>query len=370
MQRATGGIGVRVAVKDLIAVEGFLRSLGNAGVLDRAVPQASDAACLSGLRQAEKSGEARFVGTTQLHELGLGATGINPWFGVPINPVDAALIPGGSSSGAAVVVASDLADIGIGTDTGGSIRIPAACCGVYGLKTSVGRIPLDGVHAVSPTLDTVGPLARDVDSLIRGMQLLEPGFTAAPTADGVRVGRVQLTADPRIDAAVDAVLSGAELPWDVVSLDGWERAESANRVVVCVEAMRVNRELREGGSGIRWGSDTDTVFREGMNCTVEAWDQALATTEWWKSQIDAAFLQCDVLAMPTLRTEVPTLDHAEDIYRSRATSPINLAGLPAVAIPIPWSGYGPASLQLVGKPMSEPLLLAVAKLVERSLHSH
>src|SRR6202007_2244801 len=101
-------------------------------------------------------------GKTNLHELAMLPLGTNQWFGTPVNPLDPALIPGGSSSGSAVAGAPGEADVALGSDTGGSIRIPAACCGITGLKTSYGRVPLDGVRPLAPSLDTVRPLAPTV----------------------------------------------------------------------------------------------------------------------------------------------------------------------------------------------------------------
>src|SRR6202012_5566644 len=118
------------------------------------------------------------------------------------------LMPGGSSSGSGTAVAAGEADIAYGTDTGGSSRIPAACCGISGLKTTWGRISLEGVRPLAPGLDTVGPLARDVNGLIAGMALLEPGFAVADEAPRV-VGRLTIKADPVIDAAVDNALRTA-----------------------------------------------------------------------------------------------------------------------------------------------------------------
>src|SRR5207237_4004672 len=122
---------------------------------------------------------ARVVGKVNLHELAYGTTGINPWFGTATNPLDPARVPGGSSSGSAVAVATDEADVAYGSDTGGSARIPSACCGTAGLKTTHGRISLQGVWPLALSLDTVGPMARDVAGLVLGMQLLAPGFTVA-----------------------------------------------------------------------------------------------------------------------------------------------------------------------------------------------
>ena len=197
----TSGPGVRLAVKDLIDMAGEVTTAGCRAVARRAVPAEQDAACLKGARDAG----ARIVGRTNLHELALGVTGVNPWYGTPVNPLDPALVPGGSSSGSAVAVATGEADVAYGSDTGGSVRIPAACCGVAGLKTTWGRIPLDGVWPLAPSFDTVGPMARDVGGLVTGMQLLEPGFEVAAVGDvsEVTVARLPIDADPAITAAID-----------------------------------------------------------------------------------------------------------------------------------------------------------------------
>jgi amidase len=163
----------------------------------------------------------RIVGTTALTELCWDESGINEALGTPVNPLDAALVPGGSSSGSAVVVARGEADVALGTDTGGSVRIPAACCGVAGLKTTWGRIPLAGVHPLSPSYDTVGPIARDVAGLVLGMQLLEPGFAPRPV-DRPVVARIRPPASPVADAAVDRALAAT----------GWEIVGEAGAVVV------------------------------------------------------------------------------------------------------------------------------------------
>src|SRR6059058_4730457 len=166
------GKGPRIAVKDLVDVEGVPTTAGSRAVERNAKPAERDAACLKGFRAAG----ARLMGKTNLHELAVLPLGINPWFGTPVNPLDAALIPGGSSSGSAVAVATDDADVAIGSDTGGSVRVPAACCGVAGLKTTHGRVSLDGVYPLAPSLDTIGPMATNIAGLVLAMQLLEPGF--------------------------------------------------------------------------------------------------------------------------------------------------------------------------------------------------
>src|ERR1700680_1160784 len=203
------GVGLRVAVKDIIDVAGLPTTAGCLAVADRARPATADAACLAGLRAAAARGEAHLAGKTNLHELAFGISGINFAFGTPANPLDPACVPGGSSSGSAVAVGNGEADVAYGSDTGGSIRIPAACCGITGLKTSYGRVPLAGVWPLAPGLDTVGPMAAPVDGLVTGMALLEPGFTAA-AASARRIGRLRTTARPEIEQAVDDALKAAE----------------------------------------------------------------------------------------------------------------------------------------------------------------
>src|SRR2546428_10968733 len=129
------GPGGRVAVRDVIDVEGTPTPAGSRALERRAGPAERDAACLAGARAAG----ARLVGKANLHEFAMLPIGTNPWFGTPINPLDPTLIPGGSSSGSAVAVATEEADVALGSDTGGSVRVPAACCGVTGLKTTHGR---------------------------------------------------------------------------------------------------------------------------------------------------------------------------------------------------------------------------------------
>src|SRR5487761_1272569 len=172
------GDGPRLAVKDCIDVAGLPTTVGCAVIARRAVATA---------RQAG----ARITGKTNLTELCWSADGVNDWSGTPQNPVDSRLVPGGSSSGSAVAVATGEADVGYGTDTGGSVRIPAACCGIAGLKTTWGRIPAAGVYPLAPSLDTVGPLGADVAAVELGMRLLEPGFAAAGYDGPMTIGRLR-----------------------------------------------------------------------------------------------------------------------------------------------------------------------------------
>lgn len=357
-----GGAGLRVAIKDLIDLAGTPTTAGSRAVAQRAVPATTDALCLAGLRAAEAAGTARIMGKTNLHELALGVTGINPWFGTPPNPLDKALVPGGSSSGSAAAVGADEADVAYGTDTGGSVRIPAACCGVTGLKTTWGRISNEGVWPLAPNLDTVGPLARDVAGIIAGMALLEPGFAAADAVP-LSVGRIRLRAHPDIDAAIDDALNRAELILDDLDVPGWGAASQAALTLLGAEAWATDRHLVEAGG---LGADVDQRLRAGGEATTEALALAEAVAARWAAELAELFSRVDVIATPTLTDFPPSLERAEAMMSIRATLPVNLAGVPALALPVPTRGL-PASLQLIGPTGSEERLVALAQRIETAV---
>jgi amidase len=361
--RCDPGPGVRVAVKDLIDLRGFPTTAGCAAVAERAEVAEVDAPCLAGVRAAVETGRASVAGKTNLHELALGVTGINPWYGTPVNPLDPRRVPGGSSSGSAVAVATGEADVGIGTDTGGSVRIPAASCGVVGLKTTWGRIPTAGVRPLAPSLDTVGPLGRDVDSVLAGMVLLEPTFTEETGWVPVALGRLALPAAPGVDAAIDAALAAAELPVVPVELPGWADATRSGLRRLSAEAWRVNGPLVSTG---RVGADVAARLEAGARISGGELEGAATTAGRWREELTAAFDRVDVVALPTLLDVPPLLEDAARMMNVRATVPVNLAGVPAISLPVP-SVPMPASLQLVGPSGSEERLVALARRVEAAL---
>jgi amidase len=357
----TEGAGVRLAVKDLIDMEGVVTTAGCRAVAQRAAPAERDASCLQGARDAG----ARIVGRTNLHELALGVTGVNPWYGTPTNPLDPTLVPGGSSSGSAVAVANGDADIAYGSDTGGSVRIPSACCGTAGLKTTWGRIPLDGVWPLSPSFDTVGPMARDVQGLLDGMRLLEPGFDAGPRAPG-RVGRLRVECDPLIDEAIDDALRASG--WEVteVRIPGWEEANVLCGMLLVAEAWESNRALvTERPDEI--GEDVLARLRLGMDVDADEIASAHRSQQAWENELHAVFGDVEVIATPTLTILPPPIGRGEDLLMARCTLPVNLAGTPALALPVPTRGRLPASMQLVAPKGGEGLLLSAGLELERTL---
>jgi amidase len=361
----TTGTGQRLAVKDLIDVAGVPTTAGSRAVEQAAAPAAADAACLAGARAAG----ARIVGKTNLHELAMLPLGTNQWFGTPVNPLDPALIPGGSSSGSAAAVATGEADVALGSDTGGSVRIPAACCGITGLKTSYGRVPLTGVWPLAPSLDTIGPMAVTVDGLVTGMALLEPGFTPAATS-ARRIGRLRTTARPEIEQAVDQALKAAEFEVVTLDWDGFAAVTSIFTTIFLTEVWDTDHALADAhpdrvGDDIRQTLSMADLFRPGLD------DARNQLTAWRQSLLDL-FGQVELLALPTLPVFPPRLEDLTPdsllnviIEITQYTGLFNVAGTPCTAQPVPAAGTRmPTSLQLVGPPRAEELLLATARQVE------
>lgn len=357
--------GPLVAVKDLIDVAGYVTTAGCKAVAATAAPAERDATCLAGVRAAG----ARIVGKTALNELAYGVSGTNDWYGTPANPLDAARMPGGSSSGSAVAAALGEASVALGTDTGGSIRIPAACCGVVGLKTTYGSIPLDGVRPLAPSFDTVGPMGRDVGSVVLGYSLLV-GAPVSVSPPGTRVARLVGVpdVDAQIDQAVDAALGAAGLEVVEVELPSWRAAFDAHRVILGAEAWQVNGHLLDGlfadPDGV--GEEVRQKLERGRTINVDALEAAWQVGAEFRASLAAVLEQGTVLALPTIPCPPPLLSDswARLVW---LTAPINLAGLPALALPVPSSVALPASLQLVGPAGGEAALLALGASIERAV---
>lgn len=363
---APGATGPRLAVKDLIDVEGVLTTAGSRAVAETAKPAGRDAACMAGARAAG----AVIVGKANLHELAYGGAGINEWFGTPVNPLDPALLPGGSSSGSAVAVADGDAEVAYGSDTGGSVRIPSAFCGITGLKTTHGRISLEGVWPLAPSLDTVGPMARDVAGVTTGMALLEPGFLIAAAPAG-RIGRIRpagFDVDPVIDVAIDTALAASGLEVGEVDLPGWLPAREICGVMLDFEAAQSNRALlADPAVRALIGPNVLARLTTAETVTLEDVRGARGTQPGWRAAMAVALRAAGgLLALPTVPFFPPPLAAAAGLHFTAFTNPVNLAGFPALALPVASSGRLPASLQLIGPPDSEELLLATGAVIERA----
>ena len=359
------GDGPRLAVKDCIDIEGLPTTVGCQAIAEQASPAARDAAVVAAARRAG----ARIVGKTNLCELCWSASGVNPWSGTPVNPADPRRLPGGSSSGSAVAVAAGEADVALGTDTGGSVRIPAACCGIAGLKTTWGRVPVDGVYPLAPSLDTVGPLGLDVAAVELGMRLIEPGFTAGSCELSVGRIRPEVDVDPMTDTAVDAALAAAGLRvTDVAGFD-FRAANGAGNVLIDVEGYQANAHLIPRLD--RLSPQMRRNMTESAAITADQQDAASRARQGMRDWFAATLDRHPFLALPTL-TGAPPLLGERGMSLTILTMPANLAGLPALVLPIPGPVRGgpagpPASLQLIGPPGGEEQLIALGRVVEAAL---
>lgn len=354
--------GIRLAVKDCIDVAGVRTTAGSPAVAATAEPAPADAECLAGARAAG----ARIVGKANLHELCFGASGVNPHYGTPVNPLDPRRIPGGSSSGSGVAVASGEADVAYGTDTTGSIRNPAACCGVTGLKTTWGLVPVTGVRPLAPSLDTVGVLARTVADLAAGATLLDPRLTDGDLTPSTSVGRIRLPdTDPTIDAAIDSALIDAGFEVVEVELPGWDEAHAAGIAVLFGEALIVNDDLWRHHHATL-GADLVERFTFAQAISPAELGEARARRGPWRQELAEVLGSVGVLALPSM-VGYPARIGEQAVAPNAAAPAISLSGHPALSLPVPSGGLLPASIQLVAPDHHEPRLLATAAAIEAAV---
>jgi amidase len=356
---ALGGDGPRVGVKDSIDIAGFATRMGSPCLAD-GPPAARHAAVVQSLLDAG----CRIVGKTNMHELAYGLTGINRWSGTPVNPRAPGRVPGGSSSGSAVAVAAGLADFALGNDTGGSIRLPAACCGVVGLKPSYGRVSRTGVHPEHSTLDCVGPFAREVSMIERAMAMIDATFRPqSPPAHPV-VGWVQVEANPEVTAAARAALERAGIGLRPIALPTFAAAFAAALAVIGAETWAAFGHL---AGCERLGADVRTRLTAARTVSAAELTAAERVRAALRAEIDAALTDLDALALPTLPDLPLTLAAAEDaraaLHSSWCVRPFNLSGHPAITLPITVQNL-PAGLQLVGRAQHDEALCALARRVE------
>jgi amidase len=362
VRMASEGAGPRLAVKDCIDVAGIPTTAGCPVVAEMAEPAANDAAVVASARELG----ARVAGKTALTELCWSASGVNHWAGTPVNPRDPRRVPGGSSSGSAVAVATGEADVAFGTDTAGSNRIPAACCGVAGLTTAWGRVSVKGVYPLAPSLESVGPIGRDVAAVELGMRLIEPGFTAPALAE-LTAGRLEVAGvaggvDPAVDAAVDRALEAAGVAVTHVACCDFSGALQAASVIIDAEGFRSNAYL------MPYLNQLSPHVRRNLERGARLGRADRGAADRTRELVRAAFrsLLADfpVLVLPTLIAQPPVLGE-RGYPLTLLTAPVNLAGLAALALPVPGKGGVIASLQVVGT--AEETVVAFGRVVEAAL---
>lgn len=369
--------GIPIAIKDNIDVAGMPTTVGIAAYRDR-LP-ARDAAVVARLRAAG----AVILGKLNLHEGALGATTDNPAYGRCENPRVPGSTPGGSSGGSGAAVAGDLVTIALGTDTMGSVRIPAAYCGTWGLKPTKGLVGTSGLAYLSWTLDTIGPLANSAADLAIAIATMAgvdsddprsvdapPNWNPAPVATdlaGLVLGRPSVVdavaCEPEVRAAYDALLARAEQAGAIirdVAIKGWDTGK----------ARRAGLLISEAEAGSLIGHDLDTLgggfsdgFRGFLNYGRKASGERIAAAYHALDRLGLAARQAldgvDALILPTAPQRAFAHGSPAPADQADFTALANIAGLPAVAFPLP--GDKPNSAQLVGTAFAEGRLLGIAQ---------
>jgi amidase len=355
-----GGDGPRVGVKDCLDIAGTPTGCGSRAFLG-AAPALRHADVIAALLSAG----CRIVGKANMHELAYGVTGINGYTGTPLNPRFPGRVPGGSSSGSAVAVAAGLVDFSIGTDTGGSIRVPATCCGIAGLKPSFGRVSRAGAHPASTTLDCIGPLARDVAMIEKAMAIIDPGFRSASPLAAPVLGLVEVDADADVHAAVANAVARTGFDTVPVSLPSFAEAFHAGITIMAAEMAPLFGHLC--GTGLL-GPDVDARIAAATRVTAAEVSSAELVRKRFTAEVDMALETVDALVLPAMPSVPPLIDEAGDAPRTlRMTSlvrPFNVSGHPALALPLRTAGGFPTGLQLVGRMLEDAHLCALAATVE------
>ena len=385
--------GIPIAVKDLFYTKGVLTT-GGSRLFEDFIP-GHDAACVEWLR----AGGAVMVGKTGMHELAFGITSSNPHFGAIRNPWDRDRIPGGSSGGSGAAVGAGMVFMAMGSDTGGSIRIPATYCGVVGLKPTYGRVSRFGTMPLAWSLDHMGPLtrtARDagaVLNIIAGYDARDAASSRRPVENyvpdpepsikGLRIGLPENfymeRLDPDVEAAMRAVFRAAESARaEIVPLRVPDIAamNTVARVILMAEAAAVherNLECRD-----RFGPDVLALLEQGRLLPATDYINAQRLRTGMQREFQALWTHVDCLFTPTApitaprigETTVSIAGETEDVRlaTTRFVRAINLLGLPALSVPCGIDRRGlPIGLQIVGPPFAEALILRVAQAVGQAV---
>ena len=359
-----------IAIKDSIDIAGYATTAASRAFAD-APPAARHADVVQRLLDAGW----RITGKTNMHELAFGMSGINDFCGTPRNPQDAARIPGGSSSGSASAVGLGLVDAALGTDTGGSVRGPAACCGVIGLKPTFGRVSREGVVPRETTLDCVGPFARDMKTLVDVMLAIDPSFDAGRARRDVanaRIAMPDVEADDEIKAAVAGAVTRSGLSARNVRLELMNDAFAAGLAVINAETWRAFGHLVDSG---KLGADIEARLRAAANTQAGDLESAELVRRAFTDEIDRMLDDADVLILPTLPKLPITIEAARAgaslIAMSSLIRPFNLSGHPALSIPVPVAGSPlKAGLQIVGRKGDDETVCAVAAHIASMLASN
>ncbi len=384
--------GIPIAVKDLVMTRGVRTTCGSQ-ILRDWVPQA-DATVAMRLVEAG----AILLGKLNMHEFAYGPTGVNSHYGTPANPWGSERMPGGSSSGSGAAVATGLCAGALGTDTGGSIRIPASLCGIVGLKQTYGRVSRAGVIPLAWSLDHIGPMTRTVTDAAILLQALaghdpaDPSTSTVAVPDyrrgldrdpsGLRVGVVREfffeRLDPGVRTAVEAAiraLEGTGISVEEVRVPRIQHAGPATFAIITAESMAYHeRYLKTRAS--EYGSDVRARLLTGQFVLATQYLKAQRARSVIRAEVDDVLRSVDAILSPTTPIPAPRIDTKEETvdgvredvraWLTRCTRPFNLTGHPALSVPCGLTAEGlPVGLQFVGRQFDEATLFRVGRAYER-----
>jgi aspartyl-tRNA(Asn)/glutamyl-tRNA(Gln) amidotransferase subunit A len=364
--------GVPISVKDLFDTKGIRTTAGSKVFAER-VPK-EDAAVVTMLNEAG----AVLVGKTNLHEFAYGVTSINPHYGATRNPWDPKRIAGGSSGGSAGAVALALGFGSLGTDTGGSIRIPASLCGIVGLKPTNGLVSMSGVIPLAQSLDHAGPMAQTVEDVAILLSVITGGqvkYAEALTGNikGIRLGIPRNYFYEKLATEVDTTVHAAiknlgNLGADIVEID-FSSAPQQKDIFVQVatpEAYSYHEQYLQAHSAA-YGSDVRTRLEAARTMLTVDYLRAQRARVIMKEECETIFKTADVIVTPTVAITAPRIDADIAVeLLNRCTRPFNLTGLPAISIPCGFTSEGlPVGLQIAGRAFDESTVLRVAHAYEQ-----
>ncbi|MBS0241063.1 MAG: amidase [Proteobacteria bacterium] len=383
--------GLPMAIKDNIDTAGVRTTSGSLFFKDR-VPN-HDAHVVARLKKAG----AVILGKCTMHEVAFGIRSHNPVIGQARNPYDLERVPGGSSGGSGIVVATGMAEAALGTDTGGSVRLPAAICGITGLRPTSGRVSNHGCLPVSLSHDTIGPMARSaidcarIFAVIAGYDEADPSSEERPLENflpamdegiaGLRVGvpKTYYLEGCSADAAAAYEASiktleelGAKLV--DVTVPGVEEIQDIAAVMIYSDAVALHAERLDNEA--LWGATTIERMKIGRKFTGADYARSVRAREVWRQTMRKVFGEVDVLASPTIIDEPPPIDDGKSLYTATMSVTKNtycgaFAGLPGIAMPNGRSKRGlPMSLQLEAAWWQEPRLLKAAHAFQSATEWH
>jgi aspartyl-tRNA(Asn)/glutamyl-tRNA(Gln) amidotransferase subunit A len=358
LTRETGD-GPVVAVKDLVDVRGTVTTAGSVLLPDE--PAAADAPLIGELRRYG----CVMIGKTNLHEWAFGITSNNPHHGTVRNPRDPSRIPGGSSGGSAVAVVEGMCDWAVGSDTGGSIRIPAGLCGCVGFKPTFGMVSTEGVMPLSRSLDTIGPLAPDVRSAAQALEMMSGigGLVPASPRGGYRL------AVPRgwfeeLDEETRGAWARVSAGLEEIAFPGWAELGAPGNAILYAEAAALHRERMEQHPD-KFGADVLANLRRGLDVKAIDYLQAVEDRERVSDEVEERMAGVDALLVPATPCVAPRVEDSDGVrpLMTRFTRPFNVTGQPVVTLPAPVSGL-PVGIQVVGRYGDDALVAEIAAWLE------